>query len=339
LTAALADGGERPAQALFVCTGADHDAAVAGQIAGAVGLPPAQARLVAGECGGGAAIHMAVQAIAAGVHDVVAVVGVADRPGHAAVFSPDEVAAGLTDAAWHALVMRRYMYEYSWRRDDFAGFAILAHHNALTCEHAAVHQAISADDYRQATILADPLTELDVAPPCSGAASLVLCATELARGLWRRPVRVTASDVARDTAALHDRADALWLRAAHDSARAAYGQAGRTPTEIAFFEAHDASTVLAALSLEAAGLARRGDGVRLAQDGALGRRGRTPMCTMGGLLGRGEAGGASGVYQVVEAVLQLRGAAGANQIDGAQVALVQSLGGNGACAATHILEV
>ena len=81
------------------------------------------------------------------------------------------------------------------------------------------------------------------------------------------------------------------------------------------------------LSLEAACLAPRGEGWRLAQEGELG--GRLPLLTMGGQKARGNPLGASGVYQLVEATQQLRGEAGKNQVPGARRALVQTLGGAG----------
>jgi acetyl-CoA C-acetyltransferase len=103
------------------------------------------------------------------------------------------------------------------------------------------------------------------------------------------------------------------------------------------FELHDAFSIMAALSLEAAGFARRGEGVRLALDGEITLQGRIPIATMGGLKARGHPVGATGVYQVVEVVQQLRGEAGANQVPDARVGMAQSIGGSGATVITHIL--
>jgi len=76
----------------------------------------------------------------------------------------------------------------------------------------------------------------------------------------------------------------------------------------------------------------------LAQDGEIGLRGRIPISTMGGLKARGHPVGATGIYQVVEAVAQLRGEAGPNQVAGARLAMVQGIGGSGATSIVHILE-
>ena len=93
----------------------------------------------------------------------------------------------------------------------------------------------------------------------------------------------------------------------------------------------------AALSLEAAGFAARGQGWRLAQDGGITLQGRIPITTLGGSKARGDTGGATGVYQVAEVTLQLQGRAGPSQVEGARIGMAQCLGGSGGTAATHIL--
>ena len=91
-------------------------------------------------------------------------------------------------------------------------------------------------------------------------------------------------------------------------------------------------------SSKAAGFAEAGKGCHLAQDGALGLKGSLPILTMGGLKARGNPWGATGVYQAVEATLQLRCQAGDNQIPGAKWGMVQCLGGPASTAITNIFE-
>ena len=115
-----------------------------------------------------------------------------------------------------------------------------------------------------------------------------------------------------------------------------------TPLQVDLFELYDAYSIYAVLSLEAAGFARRGEGWKLAEAGqvqsTLGLGGSLPVSTMGGLKARGNPGGATGVYQAVEATLQLRGQAGKNQVPEARRAMIQCLGGPASVAITHILE-
>jgi acetyl-CoA C-acetyltransferase len=94
---------------------------------------------------------------------------------------------------------------------------------------------------------------------------------------------------------------------------------------------------MSALSLEANGFAKRGEGWRMADEEIIGIHGDLPISTMGGLKSRGHPVGATGVYQIVEAVQQLSGRAGANQIANAQIGMAQNIGGSGATIITHIL--
>ncbi|MCH7663246.1 MAG: thiolase domain-containing protein, partial [Chloroflexi bacterium] len=93
------------------------------------------------------------------------------------------------------------------------------------------------------------------------------------------------------------------------------------------------------LTLEAVGFAERGEGWKLAQNGAISLTGKLPILTQGGLKARGNPGGATGVYQAAEAALQLRGEANKSQIKNAGIALVQSLGGPASTAVTHVLRL
>jgi len=197
---------------------------------------------------------------------------------------------------------------------------------------------VTAEDFGAAKMIADPVNLLDSSPVCDGAAAVVLCPTSLARQFAARPVRIRASAAATDSIALHDRRDLLGLEGAALSATKAYGQAKVTPKDIDLFELHDAFTIMSVLSLEASGFAERGRGVRLGTDGDIAIAGQIPISTMGGLKARGHPVGATGIYQVIEVVLQLREQAGANQVRNARLGMAQNVGGSGATVVTTILE-
>jgi acetyl-CoA C-acetyltransferase len=151
-------------------------------------------------------------------------------------------------------------------------------------------------------------------------------------------ILIASSTAATDTLAIHDRTDPLFLSAAYKSAQAAYHQAGITPGDVDVFELHDAFTIMSALSLEACGFAERGQGPRLGLDGDILPTGRIPVMTRGGLKARGHPVGATGVYQVVEVVQQLRGECGRTQVQNARIGMAQNIGGSGATIITHILR-
>jgi acetyl-CoA C-acetyltransferase len=317
-------------------------------IADYVGLRGIEAMTVeASSASGGAALRQAYLAIASGAVNFAIVIGVeklTDVLGSESVSaqltatdSDYEGAHGVTPLSAAAMLMRRYMYEYDAVLADFAHFSVNAHANAATNPNAMYHNKLTVESFAKAPMIADPINLFDAAPAADGAAAVVLAATDWARTRNNGAVRIVASSISTDALAIGDRHDPLWLTAAELSANKAFRQAGLSPKDINLFELHDGSTILAALSLEAAGFAERGHGVTFAARGGIGREGTTPISTLGGLKGRGDPGGATGVYQIVEVVQQLRGAAGPNQIANAHIGMAQNLGATGATAVTHIL--
>jgi acetyl-CoA C-acetyltransferase len=209
-------------------------------------------------------------------------------------------------------------------------------------------KAIDAQTYLKAGIVSDPLNMFDVAPNADGAAAVLLTRPELLPPSFPHPlVRIAGSSLVTDTLALHDRPDPLAFHAARLSVERACAKAHITPLQIDLFELYDAFSIYAVLSLEAAGFAARGEGWKLAQNTELASTGESipvvslggslPISTFGGLKARGNPGGATGVYQAVEAALQLRGQAGKNPVPQARRALIQALGGPASTAATHVL--
>ena len=188
-------------------------------------------------------------------------------------------------------------------------------------------------------MVSEPLNMYDMAPNADGAAAVVLTRRDLLpQGSLHPIVHIAGSASAADTLALHDRKDMLYFDAAQISAGKAMKQAGITLDQVSFFEYHDMYSIYAAMALESAGFAIRGQGWKLASDGAITRTGRIPCATMGGLKARGFPGGATGVYQAVEAAAQLRGEAGANQISYAKYGLIQSMGGPASTVVSHVLR-
>jgi acetyl-CoA C-acetyltransferase len=318
-----------------------------------IGLRGIEAMKVEAACGSGAAaLRAGIMAVGSSMMDSAIVVGVekmtetstaeATAALATAADADYESAEGLSFVAINALVMRRYMHEYSWDHADFAPFSINAHANAVTNPNARLREPITERDYQNARMVADPINLLDASPMGDGAAALyILPADSVHPAEWnngRPPIWIAGSGSATDTVAVHDRQDPTWLSAAYESAMKAYKQAGVKPGDIDIFELHDAFSIMAALSLEACGFAERGQGPRLALEGDIFSKGRIPVATMGGLKARGHPVGATGIYQIVETVLQLRCESGPNQIEGARIGMTQNIGGSGSSIITHILK-
>ena len=353
LAGAMKDASVERADAIYV--GNMLSGEISGQahlgplIADFAGLRGIEAVKVEAACASAAAaFRQAYIGVASGMQDIVIALGVEKMTddvgsqltaGLASAADADyEVVHGITFVALNALIMQRYLYEYGLSREDFASFAVNAHANGANNPFAMFQKPISKQSFLGTTMVADPIGLLDASPMADGAAAVILCPTEQARDFTDKAIRVKGSAVATDSLSVHDRRDPLWLQAAEDSAQRAYQQAGVSPEDIDFFELHDAFTIMAALSLEATGFADRGQGTWLARDGEIGLDGRIPITTQGGLKARGHPVGATGLYQIVEAVQQLREEAGDNQIANARLGMTQNIGGSGATIITHIFE-
>ncbi len=347
-------GGLRP-QALFVgnmlaptLSDQSHLGALLADFAGLTGIEAVT--LEAAGASGGAALRQGYMAIASGMADVALVIGVekfTDKIGPevdaalaTAGDSDFEAVQGMTPTGQAALLMKRYMHEHDVPLEGFAGFALTAHSNGAGNKYAMFRKAIKPEAYSRAEMVCEPLNMFDIAPNADGAAAVVLTRRELLpKDLPHPLVKISGTASAIDTLAIHDRKDLLFFEAAHLSAGKAMKKAGVILDQISFFEYHDMFSIYAALSLESVGFAIRGQGWKLAAEGAIGLKGRIPCATLGGLKARGFPGGATGVYQAVEAATQLRGQAGTNQIAGARYGLIQSMGGPASTVISHILEV
>lgn len=322
-------------------------------IADWAGLKYTEAVKIEAACGSGAAaLRMALMAVASGEMDSAIAMGVekmSETKGSettaalaAAADADYEAAQGISFVGINALIMQRYLYEYGWKHTDFAPFSINAHANGATNPFARLREPINEKAYQRARMICDPINLLDASPTGDGAAAVVIVPVDrlsFPGMLPHRPlITIAGSASATDTLAVHDRRDPVWLSAAERSARKAYQQAGVSPRNIDLFELHDAFSIMSALSLEACGFAERGQGPRLGLDGEITPKGRIPIATRGGLKARGHPVGATGIYQIVEVVQQLRCEAGPTQVDGARIGMAQNIGGSGATIFTHILK-
>ena len=352
--AALEDAGRQAAEAIYVgnmLSGLlDKQEHLGTMLADWVGLRGREAFKIEAACSSGAAaFRMGLMAVASGEIDSALVVGaekmtdvLPDETTSALATAADadwEVIHGLSFVGINALIMQRYMHEYGWKHTDFSPFPINAHANAVHNPNARLQFLVSLKDYQKASMISSPINLLDASPIGDGAAAIFLVpADQLQQRNGGSIITVAGSAAATDTIAVHDRSDPLWLTAAERSSSQAYAQAGIGPQDIDFFELHDAFSIMAALSLEACGFAERGQGVALGLEGEIKIGGRIPITTRGGLKARGHPVGATGMYQIVEVVEQLRGQCGDTQVAGAKIGMAQNIGGSGATILTHILK-
>ena len=314
------------------------------------GLDGVEGMKIEAACGsGGAAIRMAVKAVASGLMDTVGVVGVEKLTEYSGKFSTGALATaadadyestvGLSFVGINALLMQRYLHEYKYDRNDFAIFPVNAHKNAVYNPNAMFRRPITTTQYARAKLIADPINLLDSSPIADGAASVIVVAQENLSQYSGKPVAILACEVGTDTLAIDNRVDPLWLGGVERSAKKAYRVSGLSPKDINFVEIHDAFSIMSILSLEASGFADKGKAIKFADKVGIVINGGLPLTTCGGLKGRGHPVGATGVYQVVEAMQQLRGIVTSEiQVKNNNIAMAQSIGGSGATVITTILK-
>ena len=353
--AAMNDSGVQHPDGLFV--GNMLSPIVGGQnqlgtfIADWVGMWRAEAVKIEAACASGAAAFRAgLMAVASGEMETALVVGVekmTDKAGHdvtaalaTAADADYELEQGISFVGLNALIMRRYMYEFGWKHADFAPFSINAHANSMLNPYARLHEKISLEKFEKSSMIATPINLLDASPIGDGAAAVIIVPADRVTSQPGRPrVIVAGSASATDSIAVHSRKDPLFLKAAYLSSKRAFEMAGISRDDLDLFELHDAFSIMSALSLEACGFAERGQGPRMGLDHQIEiKGGRLPICTRGGLKARGHPVGATGMYQIVEVVQQLRGEYGVGQVDGARIGMAQNIGGSGATILTHILK-
>jgi acetyl-CoA C-acetyltransferase len=355
IMAALADSAGLIPEVMYVANAlavpASRQANLGSLLADNAGLRGVEGVTVeAADASGGAALRAGLMAVLSGAVDTALVVGVEKWTD---VIGPEsesmlsqmldadfEAAQGLTPLSLAGLLFHRYLEEYEVDHKAFAGFPQVAHANGATNPNAMFRSPMRDGAYERAAEAAEVLNLFDVAPYADGAAAVVLTrADNLPKG-WDKPqVRIIGSSLVTDTLSIHDRATPLVWDAARLSVERACRRAGILPKDVDFFEYHDATSLHAAISLETAGFASQGQGWMLAKPEVIGLQGTLPVATFGGLKARGNPLGATGVYQTVEATLQLRGEAGKNQVQDARIGMVQSLGGMAATAVTHILSL
>ena len=177
--------------------------------------------------------------------------------------------------------------------------------------------------------VAEPLRLYDVCPVSDGAAAIVLCAMEVADRFAKKPIRIAGIGQATDTHAVAEREVATDLLAVRLAAQQAYKMANLAPQDMDVAELHDAFQILEIVESEEVGFFPRGEGHLAVRRGETKIGGKIPINTSGGLKAKGHPLGATGVSQVIEIVLQLRGEATGRQVEGARAGLAVNFGGFG----------
>jgi acetyl-CoA C-acetyltransferase len=325
--------------------GQNHLAPYVGERIGLKGVPAT--RFEAACASSGAAFFHAWTAVAGGAYDMVLVTGVEKMTSQPTARVAEilagagemcgEVRAGATFPALFAMIARRHMHEYGTTREHMAAVAVKNHANGALNPDAHMRKAVTVEQVLAGRLVADPLTVYDCSLVSDGAAAVLVTTLEIARRLSALPVHILSVAQTSDNVALDRKADITVFPAVRAAAEKAYKMAGVTASDIEFAEVHDCFTIAEIVAIEDLGFVEKGQGGPYTEAGCTLLRGAKPVNTSGGLKSKGHPVGATGVAQLCDVVLQIRGQAEQRQVKRHSLGLAQNLGGSGATAVVTIL--
>jgi acetyl-CoA C-acetyltransferase len=326
-----------------------HIGALIADFAGLAGRNLPTVTIEGADASGAAAFHHAYLSVASGLHECV-VVGGAEKMTDLPDADVTEIMSTALDQQWesffgatlfaiYAMIARRHMHDFGTTREQLAQVAVKNHAHGALNPQAQFRRPIKLETVLGAPEVASPLGMLDCAPISDGAAAVVLCSADRARKLPGQHVRIAASAQAGDTLSLGSRRSLTGFDASRVAMDRALRLAGRSRSEIDLAEVHDVTTISEILAVEDLGFCKKGEGGRAAESGMTSLSGELPVNTSGGLKARGHPLGATGIAQIIELVAQLTDNAGKRQVKDARVGLAHNVGGAGATAFVHILEV
>ena len=346
--AALADAGIGWSDIQFAFGGSDS-AGNADALVADLGLSGIEFVNVSNGCAtGGSALAMAERSIRSGAYDVGIAIGFDKHPPGA--FNAEPAQYGLGDwygetgmmltTQFFAMKIQRYLHEHDMDPGLLSLVAAKAYRNGALNPNAWRRTPMSVEEIAGSTMVSDPLTKYMFCSPAEGAVALVLCRADIAHRFTTKPV-ILRSCVLRSrrygTFEVFSPALAPERTAGPttDAARAAFEQAGIGPEDVRVAQIQDTESGAELMHMVETGLCAHGEQAGLIIDGQTEIGGRLPINTDGGCLANGEPIGASGLRQVHENVLQLRGTAGPRQVPGdPKVAFTHVYGAPGISACT-----
>src|SRR5690606_22135309 len=225
----------------------------------------------------------------------------------------------------YAMIAARHMHQYGTTRAQMAEVAVSARRWAMLNPKAWSRSPLTVEDVLSSEMVADPLGKLDCCLVTDGGGAVVITTQARARDAAKKAVRILGS--AESFSAWHiSQAPDLTVTPGVESARAAFGQAGVTHSDVDLVELYDNFTIAAIMELEDLGFCAKGEGGAFVSEGRIAPGGSLPVQTMGGGLSYNHPG-MLGLLLIIEAVRQLRGEAGQRQVADARVGVVHGIGG------------
>jgi len=226
---------------------------------------------------------------------------------------------------WYAVIARRHMHEFGTTAEQLGAIAVaMRKHAQLNPAAVMAGRPMTLDDYMASPMLADPYRILDCCLETDGAAAVIVTSPERAADLAAKPVKILSGASGQPYPAdeITNRKD-LFRTGLSIAAPEAFDKAGASPDDMDFAMIYDCFTFEVLQQIEEVGFCKRGEGGDFVSDGRIELGGALPVNTHGGLLSEAHV---LGMTHITEAVRQLRGDAGARQVDGAEIGVVTGWG-------------
>jgi acetyl-CoA C-acetyltransferase len=298
-------------------------------------------------CTGSDAVRNAAFAVAAGVYDVVLVVGaekMRDIPSRDSLIRQTSVMfhewwapRGATAPNRFGQFATAHMEAFGTERRHMAMIAEKNHLHGSLNPHSFFQREVSCEQVLAAPIVSWPLGLLDCCPTTDGAAAIVMCRADIAHEFTSRPIYMLGSGLATDPLISPWKSEFTAFPATTAAAEQAYEMAGIGPAEIDLAEVHDCFTITELLNYEDLGFCKKGEGANFVREGLSAADGSLPVNPSGGLKSFGHPIGATGCRMIGEVTRQLQGRALGVQVRDPELGLAHNLGGPGAVCSVTIL--
>jgi len=328
--------------------GQEHVGALVADSSGFTHLHIPSTRVEGACASGGLAFRQAYMSVASSMHDIVVVGGIEKMTDVVESEATNILAMGLdqemesffgvTFPGVYAMIATKHMYDYKTTREQIAQVAVKNHANGALNPNAQFKKELPLERVLKAPLIASPLGMLDCSPLSDGAAAVVICAADIAKKYTQKPVKIIGSGQASDMFPVHGRENICTFQSTVHAAKKAYKQANIEPKDIDLAEVHDCFTIAEILAIEDLGFVNKGEGGKAIENKITTLDGSLPVNTSGGLKAKGHPIGATGISQIAEIVMQLRGQADKRQVKDAKIGLAHNVGGSGATCVVHILE-
>ncbi|MBW2984203.1 thiolase family protein [Candidatus Woesearchaeota archaeon] len=290
-------------------------------------------------CGGGGAALWTAQRLG---YDNVLVLGV-DKIASSTTMTITKEIMNANDNVWeqqegiifpcqNALIAQQHMIKYGTTADDLALISLKNHSNAYHNPKAPFYKKeVTLEKIKNSYVVASPFRLFDCTISVSGAAACIISSD-------KSDISIEGSGLAVDYLPPFEREDMTTFTATLEAAKTAYKKADISPSDINVVEVHDAFTILELIAYEDLGFCKKGEGAKLIRDGTVSIDGKLPVNTRGGLKARGHPISPTGLAQIYDLVLQLRGEAGDLQVKNHKYGIAQNIGGAGGTISVHILK-